>query len=145
MKTLGRPPVSGKEVCKILEQHGFQFIRQRGSHMVMQKKIESATIIGRASRLSGWGNRGASVATITMIEPVSWSGTPKVTLGIRSVSSWPTFSMESSQNNFGRPGFHYFSATLTRWLYVFYRNVDLLPNSRLCPFLSLNETQLFRC
>ena len=39
MKTL-----SGKEVGKILEQHGFQLIRQRGSHMIMQKKTKDSTI-----------------------------------------------------------------------------------------------------
>jgi len=38
MKTL-----SGKEVCKILAQNGFEFIRQRGSHMIMQKKVENLT------------------------------------------------------------------------------------------------------
>jgi predicted RNA binding protein YcfA (HicA-like mRNA interferase family) len=28
---------SGAEVCRILEQHGFTEVRQRGSHIVMQK------------------------------------------------------------------------------------------------------------
>jgi predicted RNA binding protein YcfA (HicA-like mRNA interferase family) len=27
---------SGKEVCAILEQHGFIFVRQNGSHLIMQ-------------------------------------------------------------------------------------------------------------
>ena len=36
--------LSGKEVCKILEQNGFQQIRQRGSHIIMQKKTGDATI-----------------------------------------------------------------------------------------------------
>lgn len=36
--------LSGKEICKILEQHGFELIRQRGSHMVMQKKTSNSTI-----------------------------------------------------------------------------------------------------
>lgn len=35
--------LSGKEVCKILEQNGFQQVRQRGSHIVMQKKIGDTT------------------------------------------------------------------------------------------------------
>ena len=35
---------SGKEVCAILVRHGFVEIRQRGSHIVMQKKTEAATI-----------------------------------------------------------------------------------------------------
>jgi predicted RNA binding protein YcfA (HicA-like mRNA interferase family) len=36
--------ISGREVCKILSQHGFEEIRQRGSHIIMQKKIEDSTI-----------------------------------------------------------------------------------------------------
>jgi len=35
---------SGKEVCAILAQHGFVEVRQRGSHIVMQKKTETTTI-----------------------------------------------------------------------------------------------------
>ena len=36
--------MSGREVCKILSQHGYEEIRQRGSHIIMQKKIEGSTI-----------------------------------------------------------------------------------------------------
>lgn len=36
--------LSGKEVCRILEKNGFVIIRQRGSHIVMQRKAEGATI-----------------------------------------------------------------------------------------------------
>ncbi|MEK9137169.1 MAG: type II toxin-antitoxin system HicA family toxin [Bacteroidota bacterium] len=35
---------SGKEVCQILSKHGFEVVRQRGSHIVMQKKLGSSTI-----------------------------------------------------------------------------------------------------
>ena len=35
---------SGKELCRILQKHGFINVRQRGSHVVMQKKTESSTI-----------------------------------------------------------------------------------------------------
>ncbi|PSN15874.1 hypothetical protein C7293_05230 [filamentous cyanobacterium CCT1] len=35
---------SGQEVCKLLEQHEFQAVRQRGSHIVMQKRTEKTTI-----------------------------------------------------------------------------------------------------
>ncbi|WP_071527200.1 type II toxin-antitoxin system HicA family toxin [Nodosilinea nodulosa] len=35
---------SGQEVCKLLEQHGFQAVRQRGSYIVMQKLTEETTI-----------------------------------------------------------------------------------------------------
>ena len=36
--------LSGKDVCKILSQHGFQKARQKGSHILMQK-LEGATTI----------------------------------------------------------------------------------------------------
>jgi predicted RNA binding protein YcfA (HicA-like mRNA interferase family) len=36
--------LSGKEVCSILAQHGFQEVRRRGSHVVMQKKAPPTTI-----------------------------------------------------------------------------------------------------
>ena len=35
---------SGKEVCKILSRFGFDNVRQRGSHIIMQKKIGNSTI-----------------------------------------------------------------------------------------------------
>lgn len=31
--------LSGREVCAILSQHGFVQVRQRGSHMVMQRYV----------------------------------------------------------------------------------------------------------
>ena len=36
--------LSGKDVCHILSKHGFENIRQRGSHVIMQKKIANSTI-----------------------------------------------------------------------------------------------------
>ena len=36
--------LSGREVCRILAQHGYEQIRQQGSHIIMQKKIEDSTI-----------------------------------------------------------------------------------------------------
>jgi len=36
--------LSGREVCAILAQHGYGEIRQRGSHIIMQKKTEDSTI-----------------------------------------------------------------------------------------------------
>ena len=36
--------LSGREVCRILERHGFRNVRQRGSHVVMQKKTAGSTI-----------------------------------------------------------------------------------------------------
>lgn len=38
------PILSGDDTCRILQMHGFEMIRQRGSHMIMQKKIERGTI-----------------------------------------------------------------------------------------------------
>jgi predicted RNA binding protein YcfA (HicA-like mRNA interferase family) len=36
--------LSGKEVCVILARHGFEEVRKRGSHVVMQKKLPHTTI-----------------------------------------------------------------------------------------------------
>jgi len=36
--------LSGLEVCRILAQHGFRQIRQRGSHVIMQKLLPGSTI-----------------------------------------------------------------------------------------------------
>ena len=35
---------SGKEICKILGKEGFENIRQKGSHVVMQKRVHGETI-----------------------------------------------------------------------------------------------------
>ena len=35
---------SGLEVCRILEQNGFVAVRQRGSHRIMQKQLQTTTI-----------------------------------------------------------------------------------------------------
>jgi predicted RNA binding protein YcfA (HicA-like mRNA interferase family) len=36
--------LSAKEVCQILEQHDFVRVRQRGSHIIMQKRTDETTI-----------------------------------------------------------------------------------------------------
>ena len=36
--------LSGKEVCVIVERHGFVEVRKRGSHIVMQKKSPQGTV-----------------------------------------------------------------------------------------------------
>jgi len=36
--------LSGKEVCAILAKQGFNEVRRRGSHVVMQKRIENSTL-----------------------------------------------------------------------------------------------------
>ena len=35
--------LSGREICKILAAQGFEQVRQRGSHIVMQKQEEGST------------------------------------------------------------------------------------------------------
>lgn len=35
---------SGSQVCAILARHGFEEVRRRGSHVVMQKRLVSTTI-----------------------------------------------------------------------------------------------------
>ena len=53
--------LSGSEICRILEQNGFAAVRQRGSHRIMQKRLETTTItvpvplhdpVGRGTLLS---------------------------------------------------------------------------------------------
>ena len=42
---MGRlPNLSGKQVVAILESNGFSKVRQRGSHIIMQKVISGSTI-----------------------------------------------------------------------------------------------------
>lgn len=36
--------LSGQEVCSILRRHGFIEVRQKGSHIVMQKRTSEGTI-----------------------------------------------------------------------------------------------------
>jgi predicted RNA binding protein YcfA (HicA-like mRNA interferase family) len=36
--------LSGKEVCLILLAHGFDQVRQKGSHIIMQKQMGTSTI-----------------------------------------------------------------------------------------------------
>ena len=36
--------LSGKEICQILSKYGFIIVRQKGSHIVVQKKTDTSTI-----------------------------------------------------------------------------------------------------
>ena len=36
--------LSGKQVCALLVEHGFAAVRQRGSHIIMQKRVAHTTI-----------------------------------------------------------------------------------------------------
>ena len=35
---------SGRDVCRLLVEHGFVEVRQRGSHIVMQRRIGDTTV-----------------------------------------------------------------------------------------------------
>ena len=35
---------SGKELCSLLEKYGFLIVRQKGSHIVLQKKTGTSTV-----------------------------------------------------------------------------------------------------
>ncbi len=49
---------SGAEVCDILRSQGFELVRQRGSHMVMQRRVGDTTITvpvrAQSPRDPGW-------------------------------------------------------------------------------------------
>ncbi len=36
--------LSGREVCRILSEHGFAEVRRRGSHVVMQQRTADSTV-----------------------------------------------------------------------------------------------------
>lgn len=36
--------LSGREVCRLLAEHGFAEVRQRGSHIVMQRRTGETTV-----------------------------------------------------------------------------------------------------
>ena len=36
--------LSGKQACALLVEHGFAVVRQRGSHIIMQKRVANSTI-----------------------------------------------------------------------------------------------------
>jgi predicted RNA binding protein YcfA (HicA-like mRNA interferase family) len=36
--------LSGSQVCRILEQHGFTLLRQKGSHLIMQRQLQDRRI-----------------------------------------------------------------------------------------------------
>jgi len=36
--------LSGREICRILEKHGFRQVRRRGSHIIMQSRREGTSV-----------------------------------------------------------------------------------------------------
>jgi len=35
---------SGMQVCQLLQKHGFQEVRRKGSHIIMQKQLSDGTV-----------------------------------------------------------------------------------------------------
>ncbi|GIK32712.1 MAG: type II toxin-antitoxin system HicA family toxin [Armatimonadetes bacterium] len=62
--------ISGKECCEILRRNGFQEVRSEGSHIVMQKRIESTTITVPVPN-----HRELKIGTLSSI--IRQSGVPK--------------------------------------------------------------------
>ena len=36
--------LSGRQVCKIMAEHGFEQVRQKGGHLIMQKRTANTTV-----------------------------------------------------------------------------------------------------
>lgn len=62
--------LSGREVCRILEAHGFVEVRRRGSHVVMQRRtgVGSITVPVPDHR---------EIATGTLLSIIRQSGVPR--------------------------------------------------------------------
>jgi len=63
--------LSGKDVCRILGTNGFVQIRQRGSHVVMQKQIPGSTITVPVPDHK-------EIRTGTLMSIIRQSGLPKI-------------------------------------------------------------------
>jgi predicted RNA binding protein YcfA (HicA-like mRNA interferase family) len=62
--------LSGGEVCRILERHGFAEVRRRGSHAVMQRRTDTGTITVPVPQ-------HAELKTGTLIAIIRQSGLPR--------------------------------------------------------------------
>jgi predicted RNA binding protein YcfA (HicA-like mRNA interferase family) len=62
--------LSGREVCRILEQHGFTEARRRESHIVMQRRTAEGTITVPVPN-------HAELAIGTLVSIVRQSGVPR--------------------------------------------------------------------
>ena len=38
------PALSAREVCRVLEKHGFLIVRQKGSHIILRKQLSDRRI-----------------------------------------------------------------------------------------------------
>ena len=61
---------SGRDVCRILERHGFTAVRQRGSHVVMQKRAGTSTVTVPVPDHS-------EIRTGTLLSIIRQSGVPR--------------------------------------------------------------------
>lgn len=62
--------LSGMALCAILAQHSFVAVRQRGSHIVMQKQIPGSTITVPVPN-------HAEIKTGTLLSIIRQSGVPR--------------------------------------------------------------------
>ncbi len=62
--------LSGREVCRILEAHGFAEVRRKGSHIVMQRKREGTTVTVPVPN-------HAEIRTGTLLSIIRQSGVPR--------------------------------------------------------------------
>ena len=63
--------LSGREVCRILQQHGFGEVRQRGSHIVMQRRTDAGSVTVTIP-----DHRELAIGTLLAI--IRQSGVPRV-------------------------------------------------------------------
>jgi predicted RNA binding protein YcfA (HicA-like mRNA interferase family) len=63
--------LSGREVCGILQQHGFVEVRRRGSHIVMQRRTDAGTVTVAIP-----DHRELAIGTLLSI--IRQSGVPRV-------------------------------------------------------------------
>ena len=63
--------LSGREVCRILERHGFTEIRRHGSHIVMQRRTDT-----RSTTVPVPDHRELAMGTLLSI--IRQSGVPRI-------------------------------------------------------------------
>jgi predicted RNA binding protein YcfA (HicA-like mRNA interferase family) len=63
--------LSGREACRILQQHGFVEVRRRGSHIVMQRRTDAGSVTVPIPDHS-------ELAIGTLLSIIRQSGVPRV-------------------------------------------------------------------
>ena len=64
--------LSGREVCRILQQHGFAEVRRRGSHVVMQRRTDTGIKLGRKMGDVRTYNRALSPNEVKRLPLMGW-------------------------------------------------------------------------